>query len=90
MIVDAFEHLSIHFFNNFVVYKNVSVVYSLYKHFSRYQPHGTDVSIDVTALNALQYIYSKILIALMTLMLTNEFFPSQFTKNNFNGHRKSR
>ena len=87
MIVDAFEHLSIHFFNNFVVYKNVSVVYFLYKHFSRYQRHGTDVSIDVTAL---QYIYSKILIALMTLMLTNELFPSQFTKNNFNGHRNSR
>ena len=55
--------------------------------FKRYQRHDIDVSIDVTTLKALQYTNSKILIALMTLILTNKFYPSLFTKSNFIGHR---
>ena len=48
---------------------------------AQYQRHDIDVSIDVIILN------SKILITLMTLMLTNELYPSRLVKNNFIGHR---
>ena len=58
--------------------------------FSRYQHHDTDVSIDVPTLKALQYANIKILIALVTLMLTNELYSSRFTKNNLIGHRNWR
>ena len=49
--------------------------------FTVYQRHDIDVSIDVITLKALQCTNSKILIALMTLMLRNELYPSRFTKN---------
>ena len=57
--------------------------------FTRYQRHDIDVSIDVTTLKALQCTNSKILIALMTSILTNELHPSLhvFAKSNFIGHR---
>ena len=62
--------------------------------FSRYQRYGTDVStdvsIDVTTLKALQYTNSKIPIALVTLILTNEFYPSRLSKTYFIGHRNWR
>ena len=51
--------------------------------FMRYQRHDIDVSIDITTLKALQCTNSKILIALMTLILTNISYPSRFTKKNF-------
>ena len=50
----------------------------------RYQRHDIDVTTDVTTLKAL---HSKILITLMTLVLTNELYPSRFTKANFIGYR---
>ena len=45
-----------------------------YELFSRYQCHDIDVSIDVTTLKALKCTNSKIVIAFMTLMLTNELY----------------
>ena len=45
--------------------------------FSRYQRHDIAVSIEVTTLRALQCTNSKMLIALMTLILTNELYPSR-------------
>ena len=54
--------------------------------FSRYQRHDIDLSSDVTTLKALQCTKSKILIALMTLIVTNELYPPRFTTNNFIGH----
>ena len=52
-----------------------------------YQRHDIDVNIDVITRTALQCTNSNILIALMTVMLTNELYPSRVTKNNFIGHR---
>ena len=74
--VDVFlvKYLSNHYFNNFVVYKHVSVFIQT---FSRYERHDIDVSIDVITLKALQCTNSKILIALMTLMLRNELYLSR-------------
>ena len=83
------KYLSNHFFNNFVVYKHVSVVYFHTNFFkvstsSHWQKHprlmsSTEVKTYwkkerkhcITTLKALQCTNSKILIALMTLMLTN-------------------
>ena len=42
--------------------------------FSRYQRHAIDISIDVSTLKALQCTNSKTLIALMTLISTNELY----------------
>ena len=58
--------------------------------FSRYQRHDIEVGTDVITPKAVQRTNSKILIVLMTLMLTKELYPSRFTKNNFIGHRSWR
>ena len=55
--------------------------------FWRYQRHDIDVSSYVNTLTALQYANSQILIALMTLVLTNQLCLSRFAKNNVIGYR---
>ena len=53
-------------------YTNMYQLFIFIQIISRYQRHDIDVIIDVTTLKALQCTNSKILIALMTLLLTNE------------------
>ena len=53
-------------------YTNMYQLFIFIQIISRYQHHDIDVSIDITTLKALQCTNSKILIALMTLLLTNE------------------
>ena len=46
-----------------------------------------DHCLSFYSLKALEFAHCKNLIALMTLMFTNELYPSGFAKNNFIGHR---
>ena len=87
VIMDVFEQN---------IYQTISLITSYYTNmyqlfifiqtFTGYQHHDIDVSIDITTLKALQYTNSKILIALMTMILTYDLYTSGFTKNNFIDH----